>query len=132
MLTVIISEKGLAFLACECRSVQAFPLSHDHKPMNPGERARIAAAGGCVTNGRVDGNLNLSRSLGDLYYKSDTFIPPEKQRITAFPDVRCVATQWIIPLKHISIDPTTLQCGDAIRSVVALLSVSQSHANLQG
>lgn len=66
----------------------AFPLSHDHKPMNPGERARIAAAGGCVTNGRVDGNLNLSRSLGDLYYKSDTFIPPEKQRITAFPDVR--------------------------------------------
>ncbi|KAL8426891.1 hypothetical protein Efla_002499 [Eimeria flavescens] len=66
----------------------AFPLSHDHKPMNPGERARIAAAGGCVTNGRVDGNLNLSRSLGDLYYKSDVFIPPEKQRITAFPDVR--------------------------------------------
>ncbi|KAL8444773.1 hypothetical protein Emed_006088 [Eimeria media] len=70
------------------RAGVAFPLSHDHKPMNPGERARIAAAGGCVTNGRVDGNLNLSRSLGDLYYKSDVFIPPEKQRITAFPDVR--------------------------------------------
>ncbi|KAL8435018.1 hypothetical protein ACSSS7_002776 [Eimeria intestinalis] len=68
------------------RAGVAFPLSHDHKPMNPGERARIAAAGGCVTNGRVDGNLNLSRSLGDLYYKSDVFIPPEKQRITAFPD----------------------------------------------
>lgn len=68
--------------------MQAFPLSHDHKPMNPGERARIAAAGGCVTNGRVDGNLNLSRSLGDLFYKADAFIPPEKQRITAFPDVR--------------------------------------------
>ncbi|XP_026191671.1 probable protein phosphatase 2C F42G9.1 [Cyclospora cayetanensis] len=66
----------------------AFPLSHDHKPMNPGERARIAAAGGSVTNGRVDGNLNLSRSLGDLYYKADADIPPEKQRITAFPDVR--------------------------------------------
>lgn len=71
-----------------CRGCVAFPLSHDHKPMNPGERARITAAGGCVTNGRVDGNLNLSRSLGDLYYKSDTFIPPEKQRITAFPDIR--------------------------------------------
>ncbi|CDI77371.1 hypothetical protein EAH_00063470, partial [Eimeria acervulina] len=66
----------------------AYPLSHDHKPMNPAERARIAAAGGCVMNGRVDGNLNLSRSLGDLFYKSDAHIPPEKQRITSFPDVR--------------------------------------------
>ncbi|CDJ52044.1 hypothetical protein EBH_0046400 [Eimeria brunetti] len=52
------------------------------------ERARIAAAGGSVTNGRIDGNLNLSRSLGDLFYKNNANMPPEKQRITSFPDVR--------------------------------------------
>jgi serine/threonine protein phosphatase PrpC len=33
------------------------------------------------------GNLNLSRSLGDLEYKQNKKIPQEEQMITAFPDV---------------------------------------------
>lgn len=45
------------------------PLSFDHKPENEGERKRIYAAGSVVTEGRVDGNLNLSRALGDLKHK---------------------------------------------------------------
>jgi serine/threonine protein phosphatase PrpC len=51
------------------RRGKAFPLSFDHKPENPIERARIEKAGSTITEGRVDGNLNLSRSLGDLKYK---------------------------------------------------------------
>ena len=37
--------------------------------------------------GRINGNLNLSRSLGDLKYKQVDQIPPEDQMITAEPDV---------------------------------------------
>jgi protein phosphatase 1G len=47
------------------------PLSEDHKPDNADEKARIEKAGGFVEDNRVKGVLNLSRSLGDLEYKSD-------------------------------------------------------------
>ena len=47
----------------------AVALSFDHKPENDEERKRIEKAGSTITEGRVDGNLNLSRSLGDLKYK---------------------------------------------------------------
>jgi serine/threonine protein phosphatase PrpC len=42
----------------------------DHSPKNPLEAERIAAAGGWVTNGRVNGVLGVSRSFGDIMYKS--------------------------------------------------------------
>ena len=34
----------------------------------------------------MDGNLNLTRSLGDLKYKQRTHLTPEEQAITANPD----------------------------------------------
>ena len=37
--------------------------------------------------GRVNGNLNLSRAIGDLLYKSDFSLPPEKQILSASLDV---------------------------------------------
>lgn len=49
---------------------QCKPLSEDHKPDNAPEKARIEAAGGFVEENRVNGSLNLSRSLGDFDYKS--------------------------------------------------------------
>ena len=47
-------------------------LSDDHKPDNAAEKARIMAAGGFVEENRVNGSLNLSRSMGDFEYKSNT------------------------------------------------------------
>merc|ERR1712078_852597 len=35
----------------------------------------------------INGNLNLSRSIGDLKYKQSPELPPEAQIITAEPDV---------------------------------------------
>lgn len=60
------------------RSGQAIPLSFDHKPESDEERKRIEKAGSYITDGRVDGNLNLSRALGDLKYKQKKELTPEE------------------------------------------------------
>lgn len=68
---------------------KAQALSFDHKPTNPGERSRIQKAGGFVNNeGRVNGNLNLSRAIGDLTYKKNKRLSAKEQQVIAFPDVR--------------------------------------------
>ncbi|TQS33348.1 hypothetical protein Golomagni_06312, partial [Golovinomyces magnicellulatus] len=66
---------------------RAKPLSEDHKPQLETEKNRITAAGGFVDFGRVNGNLALSRAIGDFEFKKSAELPPEKQIVTAFPDV---------------------------------------------
>ncbi|CAG7852167.1 Protein phosphatase 2C homolog 2 Short=PP2C-2 [Serendipita indica DSM 11827] len=63
------------------------PMSFDHKPTNKDETARIVAAGGFVEYGRVNGNLALSRAIGDFEFKSNNSLGPEKQIVTANPDI---------------------------------------------
>ncbi|TFK40544.1 PP2C-domain-containing protein [Crucibulum laeve] len=65
------------------------PLSFDHKPTSDVERARISGAGGYIEYGRVNGNLALSRALGDFEFKKNYALSPEAQIITANPDVTC-------------------------------------------
>ncbi|KIM77295.1 hypothetical protein PILCRDRAFT_622146 [Piloderma croceum F 1598] len=62
-------------------------LSSDHKPWDKTEKARIYSAGGYIEHGRVNDNLALSRGLGDFTFKRNTSLTPEKQIITADPDV---------------------------------------------
>jgi serine/threonine protein phosphatase PrpC len=64
-------------------------LSEDHKPDNEIEKTRISKAGGFIIEGRVNGNLNLSRALGDLEYKKNASLKPAEQLISPFPDVTC-------------------------------------------
>jgi len=66
----------------------AVALSEDHKPEVESERARIQKAGGYVVDGRINGNLNLSRALGDLEYKKNTDLKVGEQLIIAVPEIR--------------------------------------------
>jgi serine/threonine protein phosphatase PrpC len=67
---------------------QVIPMSFDHKPDLEVEKTRIQKAGGYVSEGRVNDNLNLSRAIGDLEYKKNSALRPEQQIISAFPDVK--------------------------------------------
>ena len=52
---------------------RALALSIDHKPYLKKERDRIYKAGSTVNvEGRIDGNLNLSRAIGDISHKKNT------------------------------------------------------------
>ena len=62
-------------------------LSYDHKPNNELEAKRIVAAGGWVEFNRVNGNLALSRALGDFVFKKNDAKRAEEQIVTAYPDV---------------------------------------------
>jgi len=78
-----------------CRKGIAVDMSEDHKPNLPVESRRIHKAGGTVmeqrigahTHYRVNGNLNLSRSIGDLGYKRGD-LPPQEQMICSTPDIQ--------------------------------------------
>lgn len=58
--------------ACTCQpppSAIAKALTRDHKPILVEERKRIESCGGHVAGGRVNGQLQLSRSFGDVGLK---------------------------------------------------------------
>jgi serine/threonine protein phosphatase PrpC len=52
------------------KKLRAVPLSYDHKPDDEGEERRVRAAGGYVAGGRVEGDLAVSRGLGDFRFKN--------------------------------------------------------------
>ena len=77
-----------------CRGGTAVALSDDHKPGQPTERQRIIAAGGFLSDWggicRVNGNLSLSRAIGDLKYKMNEDLHRKDQIVTAEPEVRSI------------------------------------------
>ena len=71
-----------------CKNGKAFRMSIDHKPVLEIENNRIHKASGWVNSyGRINGNLNLSRCIGDLEYKQNKKLKPQEQIISAYPDV---------------------------------------------
>lgn len=68
-------------------SHRAVELTRDHKPSVPTELFRIKEAGGVIVENRVNGVLNLTRSIGDFEYKANAKLPQERQLITALPEV---------------------------------------------
>lgn len=76
------------------RGGKAIDMSVDHKPEDEVEKNRIEAAGGKVTEeGRVNGGLNLSRAIGDHFYKRNLEKTPKEQMITALPDIETMELQ---------------------------------------
>lgn len=82
-----------------CRAGEAMELSTDNKPNCPAEEQRIWKAGHRVTQQkvqinskvvdiyRVDGDLALSRALGDFRFKHPC-MKPDEQAVSCIPDVR--------------------------------------------
>lgn len=85
---------------------KAVPLSYDHKPDDEEEERRIRAAGGYVAGGRVEGDLAVSRGLGDFRFKNmqtvlsgskgstndggekdQNMVEPDDQKVSPVPDV---------------------------------------------
>ena len=71
-----------------CKNGVAYAQSEDHKPEMESEKTRIYKADGWISDGRVKGNLNLTRGFGDLEYKQNKALKPEEQMITANPDIK--------------------------------------------
>jgi len=79
--------KEFAARKCEWPLVQE---TVDHKPSHPTEKQRIEAAGGHVTEDeppRLDGNLAVSRGLGDFEYKGKSDTDPKDQKVSCIPDI---------------------------------------------
>ncbi|KAJ8561659.1 hypothetical protein ON010_g8019 [Phytophthora cinnamomi] len=90
---IIVANSGdsRSVMAKDGRTVE---MSYDHKPINvrrrgtvAGERRRIENAGGLVRSNRVNGDLAVSRALGDFSYKANTKLPAEQQQVSAEPDI---------------------------------------------
>lgn len=64
------------------------PMSFDHKPIDPVEEERIKNAGGMVRNNRVNGDLAVSRALGDFVYKNRNDLPASSQQVSPVPDIK--------------------------------------------
>jgi len=62
-------------------------LTRDHKPSNAEEKERIEKAEGKVDNSRVDGQLALSRAMGDWHYKQNGKLKPHEQKVVAIPEI---------------------------------------------
>ena len=65
----------------------------DHKCSNQEEKKRIEQAEGFIEGNRIKGCLDVTRGFGDLEYKTNEWLRPEDQMITANPEIISVPTK---------------------------------------
>jgi len=93
LIALIDDKRILVGNAGDSRSVlsrggKAIPMSYDHKPHLQQERQRIISAGGSVDFNRVNGQLAVSRAIGDFSFKRNTAKALADQMVSAEPDTK--------------------------------------------
>lgn len=83
---VIVANTGDSRCVASKRG-QAEALSIDHKPILEAEAQRIMKAGGFVRDNRVNGALNVSRTIGDLDFKRNADVERHEQMVIAVPEL---------------------------------------------
>lgn len=99
---VVVLQTPTKYICANLGDSEAWILMEDdvkklttlHRPDDKDETKRVVAAGGYVSNGRVDGSLAVSRAFGDYDFKiriiddvDDSTCDPELMQVTAVPSV---------------------------------------------
>lgn len=66
---------------------KAIPLNQEHKTTLLSESDRIIKSGTKIINNRVEGQLNLTRAIGDLAFKRNSNLKFFEQAVTAYPEI---------------------------------------------
>jgi len=109
-----------------------YPMSEDHKPYDALERERIEAAGGTVQWKRVDGDLAVSRALGDFQYKQRSDLPPEQQKVSCEPDIKWWERKPTDEVLLLACDGLwdVMSNQEAIDAIRAIFATGESNAQL--
>lgn len=99
-------------------------LTRDHRPEDDSERERIEAAGGEVKWNRVDGNLAMSRALGDARYKNADHLDARRQKVIAVPTIcrtTCDRHEWLLlccdgVFERLTVDRVLARVGESLRT----------------
>ena len=73
-----------------CRRNSVKFSTADHRPSERLEQDRIEAAGARVEIGRVQGDLAVSRALGDFQYKMQPNVDHTEQPVSCIPDITII------------------------------------------
>ena len=79
-----------------CRKSEVFFATDDHKPTHYSERMRIEKAGGHVSQNRVNGQLAVSRALGDFEMKRNSACDQISQLVSPEADVTGKVTRRVL------------------------------------
>jgi len=113
----------------------SFIASHDHKPSDPAEKARIEALGGCVNDGgrqggpmRVNGRLAVSRALGDFYLKR----APNKMWVSNEPGIITVPWTEDVLGVYLACDGVwdVVSSSQAAATIVAMQAANKTPAEI--
>jgi serine/threonine protein phosphatase PrpC len=110
-------SRALAICETVPNQYEITPLSVDHKPGYPPERSRLESEGHrVITHGvpRLNGELAVSRALGDNYYRQHGLL--HTPGVSCFPLPKCVHSYLLL-------------LTDGISDVISSLELSQFFAN---
>lgn len=108
------------------RNGKVLPLSFDHKPSNTPEKIRIIKAKGEVVGKRIDGDLAVSRALGDFVHKLNHDLGTNEQKVigtpdfTVYPRVNSADEFIVVACDGIWDVANNKECSDYVQSLLSI------------